>query len=134
VGGKTGTTDNYKDAWFMGFSPEFVTGVWVGRKDKKSLGRLETGGRAACPIWTDFMKTTVADMTKRSYDIPDGIAFVPVDRYTGQIVTPSVENQKNIVWEALRKDALPPLHPETGIWQNMPDWLKGIGSFFRLGD
>ena len=44
VGGKTGTTNNYKDAWFMGFSPEFVTGVWVGRKDRKSLGRLETGG------------------------------------------------------------------------------------------
>ncbi len=134
VGGKTGTTDNYKDAWFMGFSPELVTGVWVGRKDRKSLGRLETGGRAACPIWTQFMKTTLKDMTKRSYDIPDGIAFVPVDRHTGQIVTPSPENEKNIVWEALRKDSLPPLHPETGIWQNMPQWLRGIGSFFRLGD
>ncbi len=134
VGGKTGTTDNYKDAWFMGFSPEFVTGVWVGRKDKKSLGRMETGGRAACPIWTEFMKTTVKSMTTRSYEIPDGIAFVPVDKRTGEIVTPSQENQKFIVWEALKKDSLPPLHPETSIWQNMPDWLKGIGAFFRLGD
>ncbi len=134
VGGKTGTTDNYKDAWFMGFSPEFVTGVWVGRKDRKSLGSLETGGRAACPIWTDFMKTTVQDMTKKTYDIPEGIAFVPVDRRTGEIITPTRENQASIVWEALRKDDLPPLHPETGFWENMPGWLKGIGAFFRLGD
>ena len=134
AGGKTGTTDNYKDAWFVGFSPEFVTGVWVGRKDRKSLGRLETGGRAACPIWTEFMKTTLRSTNKKNYDIPGGIAFVPVDRHTGEIVTPTAENQKVVVWEALRKDSLPPLHPETGIWQNMPGWLRGIGSFFRLGD
>lgn len=134
VGGKTGTTDNYKDAWFMGFSPEVVTGVWIGRKDKKSLGRLETGGRAACPIWTEFMKTTVNSLSKKTYDIPDGIAFVPVDRNTGEIVTPTMENEKHLVWEAMRKDSLPPLHPERGLWQNMPNWLRGIGSFFGLGD
>ncbi len=134
VGGKTGTTNNYKDAWFMGFSPEVVTGVWIGRKDRKSLGRLETGGRAACPVWTDFMKSTVKDLTKKTYDIPDGIAFVPVDRQTGEIVTPTKENLKHVVWEALRKDRLPPLHPETSVWRNMPGWLRGIGSFFNLGN
>lgn len=134
AGGKTGTTDNYKDAWFIGFSPEVVTGVWVGRRDQKSLGRLETGGKVACPIWTAFMKTTLRNLNKKGYDIPSGIAFVPVDRQTGEIVTPTADNQRLIVWEALRKDSLPPLHPETGIWQNMPGWLKGIGSFFRLGD
>ncbi|NPA95955.1 MAG: PBP1A family penicillin-binding protein [Thermodesulfobacteria bacterium] len=134
VGGKTGTTDNYHDAWFVGFSPEVVAGVWIGRKDKKSLGRLETGGRAACPVWTEFMKTTVKDLTKKTYDIPDGIAFVPVDKRTGQIVTPTRENQKDIIWEALRKDRLPPLAPETGFLHQIPDWLKGIGSFFHLNN
>ncbi len=134
VGGKTGTTDNYHDAWFVGFSPEVVTGVWIGRKDKKSLGRLETGGRAACPVWTNFMKTTVKDLTKKGYDIPDGVAFVPVDKRTGQIVTPSDENKNDIVYEALRKDNLPPLKPETGFLQNIPGWLRGVGSFFRLGN
>ncbi len=134
VGGKTGTTDNYRDAWFVGFSPEVVTGVWIGRKDKKSLGRLETGGRAACPVWTNFMKTTVKDLTKQGYDIPDGIAFVPVDKRTGQIVTPTQENKDQIIWEALRRDSLPPLKPETGFLEGIPDWLKGIGSFFRLGN
>jgi len=73
-------------------------------------------------------------MTMFSYDVPPGIAFVPVDKYTGEIVTPTPENQKFIVWEALRKDRLPPLHPERGIWENVPEWLRGIGSFFRLGD
>ncbi len=134
VGGKTGTTDNYKDAWFVGFSPEVVTGVWIGRKDKKSLGRLETGGRAACPIWTNFMKTTVKDLTQKGYDIPDGVAFVPVDKRTGQIVTPTQENKNQIVWEALRRDSLPPLKPERSFLEGIPDWLKGIGSFFRLGN
>ncbi len=134
VGGKTGTTDNYHDAWFVGFSPEVVAGVWIGRKDKKSLGRLETGGRAACPVWTNFMKVTVKDLTKTGYDIPDGIAFVPVDKRTGQIVTPTIENKGQIVWEALRKDRLPPLEPETGFLQGIPDWLRNIGGFFHPGD
>ncbi len=133
VGGKTGTTDNYHDAWFVGFSPEVVTGVWIGRKDKKSLGKLETGGKAACPIWTEYMKITLKDLSRNFYDIPPDIAFVPVDKRTGEIVTPSKENQKNIIWEALRKDHLPPLKPETSFHQNIPDWLKDVGSFFRLG-
>ncbi len=134
VGGKTGTTDNYHDAWFVGFSPEVVAGVWIGRKDKKSLGKLETGGKAACPVWTNFMKTTVKDLTKKGYDIPDGIAFVPVDKRTGQIVTASEENRGRIIWEALRRDRLPRLEPETGFLPGIPDWLKGGGSFFHLGN
>ena len=133
VGGKTGTTDNYHDAWFVGFSPEVVTGVWIGRKDKKSLGKLETGGKAACPIWTEYMKITLKELSRKFYEIPPEIAFVPVDKRTGEIVTPSEENQKNIIWEALRKDLLPPLKPETSFHQNIPNWLKDVGSFFKLG-
>ena len=54
--GKTGSTSGYYDAWFIGFTPDIVTGVWVGYDDEKSLGRGEVGGKAALPIWLDYMK------------------------------------------------------------------------------
>jgi penicillin-binding protein 1A len=59
LGGKTGTTNNFTDAWFVGFSPSTTCGVWVGYDDRKSLGRGETGAQAALPIWTDFMKAAI---------------------------------------------------------------------------
>ncbi len=130
VGGKTGTTDNCRDAWFVGFSPEVVTGTWIGRKDKKSLGRRETGSKVACPIWTNYMKATLPYLTRTDYDIPDGIAFVPVDRNTGEIVTP--DSRRPYVWEALRKDDLPPLQPAHGVIDSIPEWLRGIGDFFGV--
>jgi len=129
VAGKTGTTDNYRDAWFIGFSPEVVTAVWVGRKDRKSLGRLETGGRVACPIWTSFMSVIKkGDMTKQDFPIPHGVAFVPVNRQTGEIVLPRENNKGAIIWEAMREDLLPPLHPSTGIFR-LPSWLRRLNDF-----
>ena len=59
--GKTGTTNDYDDAWFVGYTPELVTGVWVGRDDNVSLGHGETGGKVAAPIWLDFMKEATKD-------------------------------------------------------------------------
>ena len=59
--GKTGTTNDYDDAWFVGYTPELVTGVWVGRDDNASLGDGETGGKVAAPIWLDFMKEATKD-------------------------------------------------------------------------
>ena len=56
AGGKTGTTDNYMDAWFIGYTKDFVTGVWVGHDKKVSLGKDGSGGHVAAPIWLDFMK------------------------------------------------------------------------------
>ncbi|NIA08212.1 MAG: PBP1A family penicillin-binding protein [Nitrospiraceae bacterium] len=126
VAGKTGTTDNYRGAWFIGFSPEVVTAVWVGRKDRRSLGRLETGGRVACPIWTSFMSITKEDMTVQDFPIPQGVAFVPVKRQTGKIVIPT--KSKNVIWEAMREDMLPPLHPSSGIF-SLPSWLRRLNDF-----
>jgi len=60
LAGKTGTTNDFTDAWFIGFSPALTTGVWIGYDEKKSLGEKETGARAALPIWMDFMKTALA--------------------------------------------------------------------------
>ncbi|HEY5381345.1 MAG TPA: PBP1A family penicillin-binding protein [Acidobacteriaceae bacterium] len=66
-GGKTGTTNNYTDAWFIGFSPSVTCGTWVGFDDRRSLGEKETGARAALPIWMDFMKTAVADVPNEQF-------------------------------------------------------------------
>ena len=65
VAGKTGTTNDYTDAWFVGFSPSVTCGVWVGFDEKKNLGDNETGGHAALPIWMDFMRTVVSDPARR---------------------------------------------------------------------
>jgi penicillin-binding protein 1A len=60
LAGKTGTTNDFTDAWFIGFSPAMTTGVWIGYDEKKSLGAKESGARAALPIWMDFMKVALA--------------------------------------------------------------------------
>jgi penicillin-binding protein 1A len=128
AGGKTGTTDNCRDAWFIGFTPEVVAAVWVGREDKKSLGKKETGGRVACPIWTYFMSVTKEEMIKQDFSMPQGIAMVLVDRQTGEIITPKNGNKKSFVWEAMREDLLPPLHPSSGKFR-LPSWLKRLDDF-----
>ena len=70
LAGKTGTTNNFTDAWFVGFSPSITTGVWVGYDEKKSLGSGETGARAALPIWMDFMKVAMAGKESESFAPP----------------------------------------------------------------
>jgi penicillin-binding protein 1A len=60
LAGKTGTTNDFTDAWFIGFSPRITTGVWMGYDEKKTLGAKESGARAALPIWVDFMKVALA--------------------------------------------------------------------------
>ncbi len=123
--GKTGTTDEYRDAWFIGFSPEIITAVWVGRDDHKSLGKLETGGKVACPIWRNFMKITVTPGLTPNFPVPQGVAFVPVERRTGEIITPKSKKTGKIVWEALREDGLPALSPHSG-WFSIPSWLRHL--------
>lgn len=128
AGGKTGTTDNCKDAWFIGFTPEVVAAVWVGREDKKSLGHRETGGMVACPIWTSFMSVTKEEMITTDFSMPQGIAMVPVDRQTGEIIIPKKDDERSFVWEAMREDLLPPLHPSHGT-PGLPSWLKRLEDF-----
>jgi penicillin-binding protein 1A len=70
LAGKTGTTNDFTDAWFVGFSPTTTCGVWVGYDEKKSLGDKETGARAALPIWIDFMKTALAGKDPGQFQPP----------------------------------------------------------------
>jgi penicillin-binding protein 1A len=71
LAGKTGTTNDYTDAWFIGFSPSVTCGVWVGLDEKKPLGSNETGGKAALPIWIDFMRVALADPLRRDESFSD---------------------------------------------------------------
>jgi penicillin-binding protein 1A len=87
LGGKTGTTNDQADAWFLGFSPEIATGVWVGHDEIRFLGAGETGSRAAAPIWLDYMESALADVPVRDFPAPRSIVFARIDRETGLLAT-----------------------------------------------
>jgi penicillin-binding protein 1A len=95
--GKTGTTNDYRDAWFIGYTPVLVTGVWVGYDDQQSIGWKETGARAALPIWLDFMKKAHANSGPEDFTVPAGIVFKQVDPKTGLL---STENCRYSVLDA----------------------------------
>lgn len=86
VAGKTGTTDEMRDAWFIGFTPSLVAGVWVGFDKERTLGKQEVGGRAAAPIWLYFMEKALQGRPAELFPVPEGIVFNKVDRATGQAV------------------------------------------------
>jgi penicillin-binding protein 1A len=83
IAGKTGTTNHYKDALFIGFSPSVIAGVWVGQDAGESLGDKETGAKAALPIWIDFMQTALQHEPHQYFDIPDDVSLVRMDPITG---------------------------------------------------
>lgn len=83
LAGKTGTTNDYRDAWFVGFSPDLVVGVFVGYDQPRNLGRSSTGGQLAAPIFVDFMKEALADKPAIPFRVPPGMNFIPIDRKTG---------------------------------------------------
>jgi penicillin-binding protein 1A len=88
LGGKTGTTNDSRDAWFIGFSSDLVVGVYVGYDKPRSLGQKETGGRVALPAFMDFMKVAKEYYPAREFSVPPGIQFIQVDRSTGQAQLP----------------------------------------------
>ena len=90
LAGKTGTVDEYTDAWFVGFDPEITVGVWVGHDEKRTLGDGEEGARAALPIWIEFMRTHIGERADApTFRTPSNIVFLSVDPMTGNIVAPS---------------------------------------------
>jgi penicillin-binding protein 1A len=91
LGGKTGTTNNYTDAWFVGFSPSVTCGSWIGFDNRQSLGEKETGARAALPIWVDFMKVALANKPNEAFstqNAPKKQIEVPADSDTDAAPTP----------------------------------------------
>jgi penicillin-binding protein 1A len=86
LGGKTGTTDDYTDAWFIGFDPDITLGVWVGLDQKKPIGHNQTGAEAALPIWMDIMKAWIGDRKEApTFEAPGNIVFVSIDKGSGEI-------------------------------------------------
>ncbi|MDQ3831623.1 MAG: hypothetical protein M3361_20465, partial [Candidatus Tectomicrobia bacterium] len=83
VAGKTGTTNDFLDAWFVGYSPTLVAGVWVGIDDQQPLGSKETGGRAALPIWIEFMQQALEQTPLQDFIIPPHIRLVRIHPRTG---------------------------------------------------
>jgi len=97
VAAKTGTTDDMRDAWFIGFTPSLVAGVWVGFDQERSLGKQEVGGRAAAPIWLYFMEKAVRGKPVEIFPVPDGIVFIKVDPHTGM---PTMRSTHGTIYES----------------------------------
>jgi penicillin-binding protein 1A len=104
LAGKTGTSNDFRDAWFMGFSPDFVVGVFTGFDDPLTLGKKETGSAVAAPIFRDFMKEALSDKPATPFRIPPGIRLVRVDHKTGR---PAGPNDKDAILEAFKPDQGP---------------------------
>jgi penicillin-binding protein 1A len=110
LAGKTGTTNGYNDAWFVGYAPNLATGVWVGFDSVRTLGRLESGAHAALPIWTEFMKQALSNLPVMTFTIPEGIQFAQIDTTTGDLPT---KTSRHISTEVFRKGT----EPEKGAVQ-----------------
>ncbi len=104
VAGKTGTTNNLRDAWFVGYTPRYITGTWVGFDDENCLGKAETGSRAASPIWLGFMKKILKNKPVRLFQAPEGVIFSKIDAETGLL--PAVESKKTI-FECFKEGTVP---------------------------
>ncbi len=94
IAGKTGTTNDFTDAWFVGYEPTLAAAVWIGFDEKKdSLGREATGGHIALPIWMDFWREAMKDRPVEDYPIPGNVVFIPVDEagHAGRPGTPGVQ-------------------------------------------
>ncbi|MCC3860905.1 penicillin-binding protein 1A [Pseudemcibacter aquimaris] len=104
LAGKTGTTDDSFDTWFVGFSPDMVVGVFVGFDAPRSLGRGEEGSSVAVPIFRDFMRDALKDEAPTPFRIPEGVRLVRVDATTGQLAGAGA---KNTILEAFRQGSFP---------------------------
>lgn len=104
LGGKTGTTNDFRDAWFVGFGPDLVVGVYVGFDTPYQLGRGEAGGRVAAPIVRDFMASALDNYAVAPFRVPEGVRLVPIDRNTGE---PGILGQPLVILEAFRPGTEP---------------------------
>lgn len=121
LAGKTGTTSEERDAWFMGYSPNLVVGVYVGFDDPIPMGRAETGGRVAAPIFADIMQRALADKPAIPFRIPPGINFVKIDGDTGKLAGPGTQH---VVLEAFKTGTAPKAGNDNG---GQPDVIGGLG-------
>jgi penicillin-binding protein 1A len=104
LAGKTGTSNDSFDTWFVGFSPDLVVGVFVGHDEPRSLGPKETGGSVAAPIFREFMKVALKDKPATPFRIPEGVSFVRVNLMTGK---PAEPGDRQVILEAFKTGTSP---------------------------
>ena len=102
--GKTGTTNDLFDAWFLGYTPRYISGVWVGFDEESSLGKYETGSKAASPIWLGFMKGILDKKPVRIFQVPAGVVFSQIDAQTGLLPIPESEET---IFECFKEGTVP---------------------------
>lgn len=112
VAGKTGTSNDYKDAWFVGFTPDLLAAVWVGYDDGRKLGRGEAGSRTALPIWTEFMAKALANRPVRDFPQPPGVLVVPIDPSTGLLAGPGGPSIEEVFIDGTAPTEIAPAHGE----------------------
>jgi penicillin-binding protein 1B len=122
--GKSGTTNDLRDAWFIGFTPDLLTVVWVGLDDNQPIGL--SGSQAALPIWTAFMRTALAGQPDRTFVTPPGVAYVQIDKDTGLLALPNCPRQFN---ESFLAGTEPRQYCDVhgGFFGRLGAWLKRIG-------
>ena len=122
VAGKTGTTNNLHDAWFVGYTPRYITGTWVGFDEESSLGESETGAKAASPIWLGFMKYVLSDKPVKVFHIPEGVVFSKIDAETGLLPIPE---SKRTIFECFKEGTVPT------EYTTKPDSINEPENFFK---
>ncbi len=124
VAGKTGTTNNLFDAWFLGYTPRYTTGVWVGLDQEAPLGKSETGSRAASPVWLEYMKNTLEGKPVRTFNVPEGIVFAKIDAKTGLL---PIEESEKTIFECFREGTIPTEYTPK------PNTVSGSEDLFKEG-
>jgi penicillin-binding protein 1A len=122
VAGKTGTTNDLRDAWFLGFTPSVVAGIWVGYDDRRPMGNGETGSRAASPIFLYFMQEILEGTPKEPFQHPEGVVVAKIDAKTGLLASPFSEKT---CFQVFKKGT------EPTDYSPKPDQAKP-GEFFQL--
>jgi len=115
LAGKTGTTNDQRDAWFAGFNRNLVTIAWVGFDNPRPLGERETGARAALPMWIDYMRTALAEREETPLIQPPGIVTVRIDTRTGELAN---ADSPEAMFEYFRSDHVPTGMAESRIVEN----------------
>lgn len=124
--GKTGTTNKQVDAWFMGYTPQVLTGVWTGRDTPRSMGRRQTGAHAALPIWLEAMQAFHRNRPVKEFPIPEGVEIVTIDRKTGKMADANTQDRLD---EAFIEGTAP-----SAPAQQMPETPQDDETrFFELG-
>jgi len=120
--GKTGTSNDLYDAWFVGYTRQYIAGVWVGLDEEASMGKGETGSRAASPIWVEFMKRIHEGLPGEVFQPPEGVVFAKIDAETGLLPIPE---SKDVIFECFKDGTVPTEYTKA------PDQISEKADFFK---